>query len=243
MPKHFFIFAGPNGSGKSSVINMLKRGAPSSRIGNYFDNFDSIPYVNADYCTRTDPKISSMPDGKEKDLAAWNRTNEWREQVLLEGKTCIWETVFSHPSRLDVINYAKSLGYFVVVVFITTISPDINVERVAIRVQNNGHGVPEEKIRSRYVRTVQLLPEILELADEVYVYDNSGGFPLLTFGKIDAEFFAYNTDILNDDVSSWVSKHVVVPISTKGRNVTLLDELHTLIKINRLHDYNPDKIE
>ena len=74
---------------------------------------------------------------------------------------------------MDVIREAKELGYLVILVYVTTIDPTINVERVHMRAAQGGHSVPEEKIRSRYEWSVKLLPDMLDLVDEALVYDNS----------------------------------------------------------------------
>lgn len=51
---------------------------------------------------------------------------------------------------------------------------DINVSRVQYRVQIGGHPVAEDKIRSRYVRSLELLPQAVTYADRAYIFDNSG---------------------------------------------------------------------
>jgi len=43
------------------------------------------------------------------------------------------------------------------------------------RVALGGHAVPEDRIRKRYKRTLELLPLALELADDVVLFDNTGG--------------------------------------------------------------------
>ena len=80
--KRFFIFAGPNGSGKSSVISSLKNSVYASPLSGRDIDFDVMTYVNADFCARQDPEISQMPAGKERDVAAWNATNRWRDDTL-----------------------------------------------------------------------------------------------------------------------------------------------------------------
>lgn len=57
--------------------------------------------------------------------------------------------------------------------FIGTTDPRINAARVAGRVMDGGHTVPIEKIVSRYVRSTANLLAAVEIADRVYVYDNS----------------------------------------------------------------------
>lgn len=83
------------------------------------------------------------------------------------------ETVMSHPGKLDFIRAAKSKGFRVYLYYVSTSSPDINVGRVATRVQRGGHDVPEDKIRSRYVRSLKNLRQAVLLSDRAYIFDNS----------------------------------------------------------------------
>ena len=86
-----------------------------------------------------------------------------------------FETVFSHPGKLDLMRQAKAAGYKVYLYFISTEDPDINVQRVKqIRVKQGGHDVPKDKIISRYHRTMANYKEAMELAYHAYVWDNSG---------------------------------------------------------------------
>ncbi len=55
-----------------------------------------------------------------------------------------------------------------------TDDPAINVERVKLRVSQGGHDVPEDRIRSRYDRSIGLLDDACASADRAYVFDNSG---------------------------------------------------------------------
>jgi predicted ABC-type ATPase len=45
---------------------------------------------------------------------------------------------------------------------------------VKYRVQVGGHPVAEDKIRSRYVRSLELLPQAVTCTDRAYIFDNSG---------------------------------------------------------------------
>lgn len=59
-------------------------------------------------------------------------------------------------------------------VYITTKHADINVGRVAQRVRLGGHDVPQDKIRERWVRSMDNLPWFAARADRVVIADNSG---------------------------------------------------------------------
>ena len=54
-----------------------------------------------------------------------------------------------------------------------TSKADINVARVSARQALGGHGVPEDKIRSRYSKALALLPELVEVCDILHIYDNT----------------------------------------------------------------------
>lgn len=68
---------------------------------------------------------------------------------------------------------AAEAGYKVYLYFVSTESPDINVERVQIRVRQGGHDVPEEKIRERYCKSLALLYDAIQLAYHGFLFDNS----------------------------------------------------------------------
>ena len=53
-----------------------------------------------------------------------------------------------------------------------------------------GHGVPEDKIRSRYRKALALLPELVEICDILHIYDNSGERPFRIFKKRKTRYFA-----------------------------------------------------
>ena len=90
---------------------------------------------------------------------------------LLPGSVIV-KTVFSHPSKLDLLDEAHARG-FTVVVHALLIPEDLAVERVARRVSAGGHRVPEVKIRGRYRRLWSLVVSALARADLATVYDNS----------------------------------------------------------------------
>ena len=79
-----------------------------------------------------------------------------RKALLKEKKRFSFETVFSHPGKLDIMQQAVAAGYKVYLYFVSTESADINVFRVAARKKKGGHDVPEHKIRSRYERSLDL---------------------------------------------------------------------------------------
>lgn len=143
------VFAGPNGSGKSTITGEIPV------VG---------MYVNADEIQR---QLQCTP------LEAAQNAEQVREYCLANGMDFTMETVLSTPRNIDLLRRAKEAGYYVIGFFILTCHPDINVQRVSDRVARGGHDVPEDKIRSRYERSLKNLPILRELCDELYVFDNS----------------------------------------------------------------------
>lgn len=97
-----------------------------------------------------------------------------RTRLLSEGKKLSFETVFSHASKIEFMKLAQSRGYKNYLYFISTESPEINISRVKdIRIRDGGHDVPASKIRSGYMRTMDLLFDAAQLAYQTYFFDNS----------------------------------------------------------------------
>lgn len=98
-----------------------------------------------------------------------------RNGLLLVKKNITFtiETVMSHDSKLDFMRAARERGFRIYLYYISTSSPEINVGRVATRVIKGGHNVPEDKIKSRYERSLRNLHEAILLSDRAYIFDNS----------------------------------------------------------------------
>ena len=148
LPEVIF-FAGPNGSGKSTITKMAKT------VG---------VYINAD-----DIKRASLCS----DLEAAIKAEELREKALDEKADFTFETVLSTDRNLKLLKKAKENGYFIRGIYVLTASPDINIARIKVREASGGHGVPEEKVRSRYEKALALIPELLEVCDILHIYDNT----------------------------------------------------------------------
>lgn len=171
MSPTLILLAGPNGAGKSTLYQ--------TRVAPAFAG----PFINADIIQREELGDAS-PEAAYK---AAEIATQRRSSILSKGGDFVTETVFSHPSKLDLVNEARARGYTVWVLHVGVDSPDLSVARVAHRVGTGGHGVPEDKIRERYDRSAPLIREAVRLADTGLVYDNSvAGQPpklVLTFER------------------------------------------------------------
>jgi predicted ABC-type ATPase len=102
-----------------------------------------------------------------------------RHRLLAHGISFTFETVMSSPDKVDFMALARAHGFRTYLYFVATDDPEINVERVNNRVRRGSHPVPPEKIRERYYRSLQLLPQAIDQSSRAYVFDNSGTDHLL----------------------------------------------------------------
>ena len=151
------VLAGPNGAGKSTLY--ATRVAPSF----------AGPFINADIIQRDELRDPSPQASYEAARIAAAR----RTERLAQGRDFITETVFSHPSKLELIAEARANGFTVIVMHIGVDTPELSVARVGARVQEGGHIVPEDKIRARYDRGAPFIREAVLRADRGMVFDNS----------------------------------------------------------------------
>lgn len=99
---------------------------------------------------------------------------DFLRQKLLERRVSFsFETVMSSPDKVALLELAQRLGYRTYLYYIATDDPAINVARVKARVNLGGHDVPEDKIVSRYARSLNLLMEAVKHTNRAYLFDNS----------------------------------------------------------------------
>lgn len=85
-----------------------------------------------------------------------------------------FETVMSHPSKIEEVKEAKQKGNKTYLYFICIDDPEVNVSRVENSFEKGGHSVDPNKISSRYYNTLENLIQMIEVIDKSYLFDNSG---------------------------------------------------------------------
>ena len=100
---------------------------------------------------------------------------DFLRQKLIAGRASFsFETVMSHPDKVQVLEAARAAGFRTYLYYVATEDPAINVARVRFRVSQGGHDVPEAKIVERYARSLGLLREAIRHADRAYCFDTTG---------------------------------------------------------------------
>jgi predicted ABC-type ATPase len=136
-----------------------------------------------------------------------------RNKLLENNIDFSFETVMSHKSKIEILLKAKAIGFRIILIFVTTKNPQINLARVKKRVSEGGHNVPEDKIISRYYNCMELLYDALIVADEALIFDNS-----IEFTKIDDSLVAQkfeNKITLGKYKYDWFEKYVIDKIPKK----------------------------
>ena len=113
MSTHLHLLCGANGAGKSAFYRRF-----ISDLG--------LPFVNAHEIAKQIKDVAA----DEVDRTAWARANNLRDSLLAAGKSFVYETVFSHPSKLDLIREAQDAGYLVYLHFIYLESSLLHEARV-----------------------------------------------------------------------------------------------------------------
>jgi predicted ABC-type ATPase len=145
--------AGPNGAGKTTFFHAHLASA-------------GLRFVNAD--------VLATELGVEPYQAA-NVADALRRELLKRGESFIFETVFSDPvgDKIEFLEGAARQGHIVVLCYIGLASPEQSTERVAMRLSQGGHDVPDDKLQARFARTLHNLRAAIRRLPHVLIYDNS----------------------------------------------------------------------
>lgn len=151
------LIVGSNGAGKTTFVAFFL--APT---------LPSSVFVNADEIAR-----DRWPDDQAAHAYDAARiAQQTRDALIARGDSFIAETVFSHPSKVQLVRDALAAEYTVVLHAIM-VPEELAVLRVPARVRAGGHHVPEAKIRERYQRLWPNVAQAARLVHSATFYDNS----------------------------------------------------------------------
>ena len=162
--KRIVIIAGPNGEGKTTFAR------------EFLPTDAELPnFVNADL-------IAAGVSPFAPDLAAFKAGRIMLETIAdyaKRGESFSFETTLSGLSYVQMIPLWRSSGYSVKLFFLSLPDVEMAIERVAIRVKQGGHHVPEDVIRRRFAHGIENFERYKLLVDDWQMYDNSGAPPVL----------------------------------------------------------------
>ena len=97
-----------------------------------------------------------------------------QERWLASGVSFALDTTFSGNREITLMKRAAEAGYKVNVIFVCVDRVALCHARIVERVENGGHGVPAEDVARRFGRSLENLTATFDLADRVFVLDNTG---------------------------------------------------------------------
>jgi len=108
----------------------------------------------------------------------------------------------SFPDKIELLRKAQTRGYRTYLYYVATEDPSINISRVRYRVKMGGHSVPEDKIVSRYKRSLDLLMQAVSFTNRAYIFDNSTHEHIWLAEITDGQVLEMKTD----QVPAWFKK-------------------------------------
>lgn len=159
------MIAGPNGAGKTTFAREFLPGEAECPV---FVNADLIAAGLAPFA----PETASIQAGRLM-LQELARHSSARTSFA-------FETTLSGRGYLHQISNWQQAGYRVKLIFLQLASAEEAVARVAQRVQQGGHHIPEDVIRRRFASGKYNFEQLYApIVDAWALYDNAGAVPVL----------------------------------------------------------------
>lgn len=165
MSKKIIIIAGPNGAGKTTFARSF---LPAEARCPRFINADLIAAGLSPFA----PEAAAIKAGRLmlQEIA----------HCAAHGESFAFETTLSGLAYLRHIREWKSMGYHVSLFFLTLPSAEMAIARVAERVKQGGHDIPEAVIRRRFATGKHnFYAYYRDAVDAWACYDNSGDEPVM----------------------------------------------------------------
>lgn len=159
------IIAGPNGAGKTTFAREF---LPNEAECPAFVNADLIAGGLAPFA----PESAAVRAGR--------LMLQELDRHFAAGHSFAFETTLSGRAYLRRITEWQKAGYRVELIFLKLASPEEAIARVAQRVLQGGHDVPEAVIRRRFSSGFEnFVRHYAPAVDTWVLYDNSGDEPVL----------------------------------------------------------------
>lgn len=158
---NLYIIAGCNGAGKTTASLTI---LPEILGCNEFVNADNIAAGISPF------NVEGV--AVEAGRIMLHRINE----LLIEGVDFAIETTLATRSYTSLVRRAQNAGYSVSLIYIWLNSPELALQRVAVRVKKGGHNIPENVVRRRYTKGISNLFKLfMPICDTWIAADNSRG--------------------------------------------------------------------
>ncbi len=154
------VLAGTNGAGKSSIGGAGLR----QKKGDYFN-----PDEAAQRVMRATPELQQT----KANSIAWLEGKRLLENAITNRKHFTFETTLGGKTITGLLERALDEGFEVSIWYAGLESPELHIARVASRVAQGGHDIPDQAIRHRYDSSRKNLIRLLPRLTQLRVFDNS----------------------------------------------------------------------
>jgi predicted ABC-type ATPase len=157
--KKLYIISGCNGAGKTTAsFNILP------------ELLNCKEFVNADEIARGLSPFQPENVSIEAGRLMLKRIDE----LINSNQDFSFETTLSTKSFINTIEFAKSKGYYVTLIFFWLESVELAKDRVRKRVSEGGHNIESDVIERRYKAGIKNLFKLyFNKVDSLLIYDNS----------------------------------------------------------------------
>jgi predicted ABC-type ATPase len=159
MPE-IIIIAGPNGAGKTSFANEFLR-----------EQYNHLEFINADEIARA--IAGGGQPGPTADVRAAREMLRRLDELAAAKQGFAFETTLASLSYAQQIPKWQTAGYKVALVYLRLPSVEAAIHRVARRVAEGGHDIPEATIRQRFAKSADYLERLYKpIVDEWYIWES-----------------------------------------------------------------------
>ena len=173
-----YVVAGPNGAGKTTfAMEFLPKTVHCQE------------FLNADLIAAGLSPFSAERQNIRAGRLLLERVRECAEQRIDFG----FETTLSGRTYALLLRQLRATGYRVVLSFLWLPNAEMAVKRVANRVRQGGHSVPEVDIRRRWDSGLRNLNDLYQpLADEISLYDSTRNPLLLIARRVNSDLEVFD---------------------------------------------------
>lgn len=186
MEKRVVVVAGANGVGKTTfALQFLAE--------------HDFEFLNADEIA----KKLSAENPSDKKISAGKIFFKKLNEAVEQEKSLLLESTLSGRYLQEYFEIWKAGGYEIEIIFIFVESPEISIARIAERVKNGGHFVPDADVLRRFSRGKQNFWRIYKnLADSWSLFYNSeSSFIQIAIGEKN-EAFVIDQELFDEFVES-----------------------------------------
>lgn len=182
-----YIVSGCNGAGKTTASYTVLP-----------EIWDCKEFVNADNIAAGLSPFNPESAALEAGRIMLNRIRE----LLKEGVDFAFETTLSTRSYVSLVKEARQSGYEISLLYFWLDSPEHAIERVAQRVSEGGHHIPDDVVVRRYYRGLYNLVNLyIPKCDKWMVLDNMDLDP-----EVIAKYDEFGKVIVNDEIWSIIQQ-------------------------------------